>query len=50
MPLLYIDPTTGNFLLQLLLGGIATGWLFLKFFGKKILTFFGRGEKERSEE
>lgn len=41
----YIDPATGSFLLQLLLGGIASAWVLIKLFGKRIAAFFGRKEK-----
>ncbi|HLF15529.1 MAG TPA: hypothetical protein VI932_11640 [Bacteroidota bacterium] len=44
----YIDPGTGSLILQLVLGGIASGWLVLKLFGKKISAFFGKKEKDET--
>ena len=42
----YIDPGTGSMLLQLLLGGIAGFWVVFKLWGKRILSFFGKGKKQ----
>lgn len=42
----YIDPGTGSLLLQLLLGGIASGWVILKLFGKRIMARFGSSKKD----
>jgi len=44
----YIDPGTGSLILQLILGGIASGWLILKLFGKKIFSRFSKKEKDET--
>ncbi len=44
----YIDPGTGSLLLQLLLGGLASGWVILKLFGKRIMARFGSSKKENA--
>ncbi|MBI5020652.1 MAG: hypothetical protein HZB59_04390 [Ignavibacteriales bacterium] len=46
----YIDPGTGSLLLQLLLGGIASGWVVLKLFGKRIMARFGSSKKEKDQD
>jgi hypothetical protein len=46
IPLGYIDPGTGSLLLQLLLGGLASAWVILKLFGKRIGTKLGLIKKE----
>ena len=45
----YIDPGTGSLLLQLLLGGLASGWVILKLFGKRIMARFGSSKKEKDQ-
>jgi hypothetical protein len=42
----YIDPGSGSFLLQLLLGGFAGAWILLKLFGLRLLHFLGIKKKE----
>lgn len=44
--LAYIDPGTGSLLLQLLLGGIASGWVIIKLFGKRILAYLRKEKKD----
>ena len=46
----YIDPGTGSLILQLLLGGIAGGWVMIKLFGKRIAQFLGLSKKEQYED
>ncbi len=40
-PLAYMDPGTGSLLLQILLGGVAGLFVFLKLFWHRILSVFG---------
>ena len=42
-PLLYMDPGTGSLLLQLILGGVAGLFVFLKLFWHRILAMVGLG-------
>ena len=39
----YVDPTAGGMLLQIILGGLAAGFLAVQMFWKRILGFFGKG-------
>jgi hypothetical protein len=48
--LAYIDPGTGSLLLQLLLGGIASGWVIVKLFGKRILAFLRKEKSDKPQE
>jgi len=48
--LAYIDPGTGSLLLQLLLGGIASAWVIIKLFGKRILAFLRREKTDTPKE
>ena len=45
----YLDPSSGSVLLQMLIGGIATGALVLKTKWGKVKVFFS-GKKELKEE
>jgi hypothetical protein len=45
----YIDPGTGSLLLQLLLGGLASAWVVIKLFGKRIMARFGFSKKENEQ-
>jgi hypothetical protein len=38
----YIDPGTGSIVLQMIIAGIAGGWLTLKLFWHRIKSFFQR--------
>jgi hypothetical protein len=42
----YIDPGTGSLLLQLLLGGLASAWVVVKLYGKRIMAYFRGTKKE----
>ena len=45
-PLLYLDPGTGSFIIQLLLAGLLGIGLAVKVYWKKIATFFNRNKEE----
>ncbi len=38
--ILYIDPGSGSFLFQIIIGGILSTWFFLKTFWTRIKLFF----------
>lgn len=42
----YVDPTSGGFLLQLLLGGSAILFIVRSFFGDLLRRIFRRGRRE----
>ena len=44
--LAYIDPASVNLLLQLILGGVATLWVGMKVFGRRIMAFFKKPDSE----
>jgi len=48
--LAYIDPGTGSLLLQILLGGLASGWVILKLFGKRILARLRKAKEDKPQE
>jgi len=43
--LAYLDPGTGSFLIQLLIGGIVGAMVFLKAYWTKIKAFFSKQEE-----
>jgi hypothetical protein len=49
-PIGYIDPGTGSLILQLLLGGIASAWVVLKLFGRRIREWVKNLKKQAPDE
>lgn len=45
-PLLYLDPGTGSFIIQLLLAGLIGIGVAVKVYWNKIETFFNRNKEE----
>ena len=49
----YVDPTTGGYLLQILLGGAGGLYVLFRIVGSRILSFFrkkkGNGDAEKCE-
>ena len=48
--LAYIDPGTGSLLLQLLLGGLASAWVVIKLYGKRISAYLRKEKKDKPKE
>ena len=46
--LAYLDPGTGSFLVQLLIGGLVGALVFLKAYWTKIRSFFGRRNQNQT--
>ena len=46
--LAYLDPGTGSFLVQLLIGGIVGALVLLKAYWAKIRAFFSKGNQNQS--
>ena len=40
--LAYIDPATGSFILQMVIGGVAGGLVFIKLFWSRLVSVFRR--------
>ncbi len=45
--LAYLDPGTGSFLVQLLIGGLVGALVFLKAYWTKIRSFFGKRDQKQ---
>ncbi len=45
----YLDPGTGSYMIQILLGAFAAGFYVLKQYWQKIMTFF-RGRKTENDD
>lgn len=45
-PLLYLDPGTGSFIIQILLAGLLGIGVAVKVYWKKIMTYFKRNKGE----
>ncbi len=49
-PLAYLDPGTGAIIIQVLVGGVAGFFVFMKYQGSRIKGWFSRGEKPNEAE
>ncbi|MCB9422033.1 MAG: hypothetical protein H6667_19690 [Ardenticatenaceae bacterium] len=47
--LAYLDPGTGSFLVQLLIGGVVGALVVLKAYWTKIRSFFSKGNQDQME-
>lgn len=45
----YLDPGSGSFLFQLIVGGILSGLFAIKLYFRKIKSFFSRNKKSQEE-
>ncbi|MBF0248479.1 MAG: hypothetical protein HQL36_10480 [Alphaproteobacteria bacterium] len=46
----YVDPGTGGFLLQIILGGVAGAMVVLKLYWQRFLALFGRAQPEPADD
>tara|TARA_Y100000590_G_scaffold245215_1_gene275622 strand:- start:2164 stop:2349 length:186 start_codon:yes stop_codon:yes gene_type:complete len=46
----YLDPGTGNIILQAIIGGIAAGATFISVYWQKLKNFFKKNKKEKNKE
>ena len=46
----YLDPGTGSYILQILLGGLLGGLFVLKMYWRRITTWAFRGKREKERE
>lgn len=48
--LLYIDPGSGSYLVQVIIAAILGGWFWLKNYWVRIKAFFGSKKKDDAED
>ena len=46
----YLDPGTGNIILQAIIGAIAAGATFISVYWQKLKDFFKKNKKEKNKE
>ena len=46
----YLDPGTGNIILQAIVGAIAVGATFISVYWQKLKNFFRKNKKEKNKE
>ena len=46
----YLDPGTGNIILQAIVGAIAAGATFISVYWQKLKNFFRKNKKEKNKE
>ena len=50
LPMAYLDPGTGSFLLQLLIAGLLAVGVLLRLFWSRISKFFGKSKSRQSSD
>lgn len=47
--MMYLDPSSGSMMLQIILGGLAGAAVAFKLFFRRVRAFFGKAEPESAE-
>ena len=49
LPMIYLDPSSGSMMLQIILGGLAGAAVAFKLFFRRVRAFFGKAEPAEPE-